>query len=86
MIKESLRLYTSNCPPMERVVPSPGIIVAGHKIAPGTIVSVPYFVAHRDPSIWGSDAIIFRPERWLDQDYVNLKRMEQSFLAVSSEN
>ena len=68
---------------MERIVPSPGITVAGHEIAPGTIVSVPYSVAHRDLSIWGQDANIFRPERWLDQDPVTLKKMEQSFLAVS---
>jgi cytochrome P450 len=37
--------------------------VAGHAIAPGTIVILPTWVVHRDER-WYPDALAFRPERW----------------------
>lgn len=83
VIKESLRVYSSNSPPMERVVPPSGMTANGHHIPEGTIVSVPQFVAHRDVEVYGKDALDFRPERWLEADEASLKKMEHNFLAVS---
>lgn len=34
----------------------------------GTIFSTSVYALHRDPNIWGSDATVFRPERW-DNDF-----------------
>ena len=68
---------------MERVVPPSGFSVGGYNIAPGTVVSVPYYLAHRDHTVWGDDASVFRPERWLNQDPTTSKKMERNFLAVS---
>lgn len=82
VIKECLRLHTSNCPPMERVVPSSGMKANGYYIPEGTVVSVAHYVTHRDPEVFGEDACQFRPERWLEADPSRLKRMENSFLAV----
>ena len=82
VIKESLRLHTSNCPPMERIVPSPGLAASDYYIPEGTIVSTPYYVAHRDTKVFGEDAHLFRPERWLEAGESTLQRMDQSFLAV----
>lgn len=82
MIKECLRLYTSNCPPLERIVPSPGIEANGYYIPEGTVVSVAHHVTHIDPEVFGEDAGLFRPERWLEGDPPTLKRMENSFMAV----
>ena len=28
------------------------------------------WLIHRNPAVWGADALIFRPERWLDEAYV----------------
>ncbi|KAI0197963.1 cytochrome P450 [Astrocystis sublimbata] len=81
VIKESLRLYSSNSPPMERVVPESGMSFNGHHIPGGTIVSVPQYVVHRDTAVYGEDAHIFRPERWLEADEPTLRLMERNFLA-----
>ncbi|KAL9619347.1 MAG: hypothetical protein Q9160_006027 [Pyrenula sp. 1 TL-2023] len=86
VIKESLRLYTSNCPPMERIVPSPGIEASGYRIPEGTVVSVAHYVAHRDKDVYGEDADLFRPERWLEADASTLKRMDHSFMAFGKGN
>jgi hypothetical protein len=39
-------------------------------------------MAHHDPQIWGEDASVFRPERWLETDTGGAKLMEPNFLAV----
>ena len=82
VIKETLRLYTSNCPPMERIVPSPGMRANGYDIPEGTVVSVAHCATHRDSEVFGEDADLFRPERWLEAGPSSLKRMEHSFMAV----
>ncbi|KAF7536559.1 hypothetical protein G7054_g4414 [Neopestalotiopsis clavispora] len=81
IIKESLRLYSSNSPPMERIVPESGIRVSGHFIPAGTIISVPQYAAHRDPEVYGSDADVFRAERWLEADEQKSRLMDRNFLA-----
>ncbi|KAF4624126.1 hypothetical protein G7Y89_g14047 [Cudoniella acicularis] len=78
---ESLRLYPSYSPPMERIVPSQGIEAGGYHIPAGNIVSVPQYMAHRDVSIFGEDIEVFRPERWFEADESSLRRMENNFLA-----
>lgn len=38
-----------------------------HLIIPkGTLVVIPINVLQTDPEIWGDDAHLFRPSRWLD--------------------
>lgn len=59
---ESMRLY----PPawtMGRKVIEPHTI-AGYRIAPGSLIIVSQWVAHRDPR-WWPDAETFDPERWI---------------------
>lgn len=82
MIKEALRLYTSNCPPMERIVPSPGMAANTYYLPEGTVVSVAHYVTHRNTEAFGDDAGLFRPERWLEAGPSALKRMEHNFMAV----
>ena len=69
---------------MERIVPSPGIEFNGHFIPHGTVVSVAHYVTHRDPEVYGEDAELFKPERWLESDPQALRKMEHNFMAVST--
>jgi cytochrome P450 len=82
VIKESLRLYTPNTMPMERVAPY-GFFVDGHLIPAKTVVSIHPYMTHRDPQVYGEDATLFRPERWLEADNSSAKLMERNFLVVS---
>jgi gamma-glutamylcysteine synthetase len=48
-----------------------------------TVVGVNSWVAHANTSVFGLDASVFRPERWLvDKDRYNM--MDRYFFAVGS--
>jgi cytochrome P450 len=83
VIKESLRHHPAVALPLERIVPNGGMQINGHHIPEGTIVGVNAWVVHYDTSVFGEDAGLFRPERWIDDGSEMLKRMEKSFFAVS---
>ncbi|EIW86397.1 cytochrome P450 [Coniophora puteana RWD-64-598 SS2] len=62
--------------------PLPGI-GSRHLIVPkGTILEMPVNVIHKDPAIWGDDADVFRPERWLQDK--SRKLTVRDLLAFSS--
>jgi cytochrome P450 len=71
-IKETLRLH----PPAStgRSAPEHAAIklsLPTHDInIDGLHVYVNHFLIHRNPKIWGPDAHLFKPERWLDEQYV----------------
>ena len=69
--------------PLERIVPEGGAQLCGSFIPEGTVVGIHAWVIHRDEDIYGRDASEFRPERWLEADAEQLKRMERCFLSVS---
>ena len=29
------------------------------------------WIMHRNPNVWGDDALVFKPERWLDEEYMS---------------
>ncbi|CAG8983309.1 hypothetical protein HYALB_00007437 [Hymenoscyphus albidus] len=64
-VKESFRLHPAAGLPVERVVPEPGLEIAGVFVKGGTIVGCNAWVVHRRPEIFGEDVETFRPERWL---------------------
>lgn len=54
---------------LERVVPNSGLALPdGRVIAPGTIVGMNQWVISRNQDIYGDDADVCRPERWLRGD------------------
>ncbi|KAH7471968.1 hypothetical protein FOMA001_g13190 [Fusarium oxysporum f. sp. matthiolae] len=65
---------------MVRIVPEGGATIAGHYLPEGTAVGVNPWVTHIDPNVYGPDAQVFRPERWIDSDPEQLKRMERSWM------
>ncbi|RYP45316.1 hypothetical protein DL769_011471 [Monosporascus sp. CRB-8-3] len=68
-VKEAFRMHPAAGLPLERIVPSPaGAEIAGRRVPGGTIVGCSAWVIHRRPEIWGPDADVYRPERWLVED------------------
>ncbi|KAK4173679.1 putative cytochrome P450 pisatin demethylase [Triangularia setosa] len=65
-VKEAFRLHPAPGLPMERIVPEPGLEIAGNWVKGGTIVGCNAWVLHRDEKVWGTDAEEYRPERWVD--------------------
>ncbi|KAI1472869.1 cytochrome P450 [Daldinia caldariorum] len=77
-IKEAFRLHPAAGLPLERIVPEPGVEIAGHYVKGGTIVGCSAWIIHRRPEIWGEDVDTFRPERWLvDEKLTGAKKEEQ---------
>ncbi|KAF4997880.1 hypothetical protein FDECE_11962 [Fusarium decemcellulare] len=67
-VKESLRLNPSAPDILPRLAPKGGIELCGHFIPEGTELTCNMWLIHRDPGIYGEDAEVFKPERWLDAD------------------
>ena len=42
----------------------------GHALPAGTTILISPYIMHRDSKIWGSDAEIFNPERWVDPNLI----------------
>lgn len=83
-IKEALRIHPAVGLLLERKVPREGCKIAGAWMPGGTIVGINPWVLHRDKDVFGADADIFRPERWLEAEPEALKIMDRSMLAVST--
>lgn len=64
-IKEAFRLHPAAGLPLERIVPEGGAEIAGHVVPGGTIVGCSAWLIHMNKSIFGDDADVYRPERWL---------------------
>ena len=81
VIKEALRIHPAVGMILERVVPEEGLKVYGTFIPKGTRVGISPWVIHRDRSIFGKDADEWRPDRWLNCDEAQLKKMTRASFA-----
>ena len=82
-IKEAGRLHPPFGLQLERVVPPGGATICSKRFEAGTIVGINAWVAHRDESVFGSNAGTWDPARWLCGDEDRRKLMERSLLTVS---
>ena len=82
VIKEGLRVHPATGLPLWRVVPSEGAEICGYHFKGGDVVGANSWVLHYNEDVWGPDAAIFRPERWLDEPEEKLKAMERAFMPV----
>ena len=64
---------------LPRVVPhdGPPVELHGFKLPPGTIVGCSPAALHRNKAIFGADADVFRPSRWLEADPQQRRAMER---------
>lgn len=90
VLKETLRLFPAVTMPLERVVPADGLIVTipshGDKskvetvhLQAGTRIGAAPNVLNTLPSVFGPDALEFRPERWLEASPEQLSKMEKCY-------
>ena len=68
VVRESLRMYPSIPAPLYRIVPAGGLSVDGNLIPPGTVVGISSLAQNRDTAIFGKDANVFNPDRWLGDE------------------
>lgn len=67
-IKEGLRLNPPAPNLFGRVVPAGGKVIDGVFVPEGTEVTTQAYVVQRDTALYGGDAEVFRPERWLESE------------------
>jgi cytochrome P450 len=63
-VNETLRLWP---PPFAGRYTTEPVAFRGQEIPAGSTITYSPFVTHRDPDVWGADAGIFRPSRWIEQ-------------------
>jgi cytochrome P450 len=68
VVNESFKLNPAVGLLLERVVPSQGATICGELIPGGMIVGCNAWVVHQNKQVFGDDAHIYRPERWLESE------------------
>lgn len=76
VIKEGLRMYPPATGLFSKVVPPGGDTLNGFFVPEGTSVGWSAVGLMRNTKIWGDDASLFRPERWLEGDAEELQKKE----------
>ena len=90
VIKESLRLHPPVVGALEKMAGAAGdTLPDGRRIPPGTRIQVSTWALLRDKEVFGADADVFRPERWLegeagDKDSAKRRAMDRSAEMVFS--
>ena len=67
-IKEGMRLHPSVGLTMPRIAPKGGMTLCDQYIAEGYSIGMNGAVVHYDKRVFGPDADLFRPQRWLGGD------------------
>jgi cytochrome P450 len=75
VVNESFRMHPAVGLLLERVVPPQGATICGELIPGGTIVGCNAWVLHQNKQVFGDDAHIYRPERWLESEGADLARI-----------
>jgi cytochrome P450 len=75
VVREGLRMW----PPIGGLgfkrVPPGGETINGYHVPEGTEIGQGFLAVGRSKAVWGEDANVFRPERWLNTNESELKRM-----------
>ncbi|KAI1502628.1 cytochrome P450 monooxygenase [Biscogniauxia marginata] len=77
--QETLRYHPSTPMIIPRYVSDDGLNLYGKWVPPGTEIGANPYVIHRDKGVFGEDADVFRPERWLE-DSEKSKEMDRYIL------
>lgn len=82
VIQEGLRINPPVVGTMDVVVPEGGDVLCGVPVPAGTEVGSCMFGLQRQTAIYGADADVFRPERWLEADADVLKEMVSTWSLI----
>ena len=77
VIKEGLRIFPPVTGFMSKTAPAAGDTIKNIHIPAGTTIGWSPFGLMRNEEIWGPDAKLFRPERWLEGTPDERQRKEQ---------
>ncbi|KAF4257038.1 hypothetical protein CNMCM8812_002175 [Aspergillus fumigatus] len=80
VFKETLRLHSTARMSLYRVVGPEGLDLCGERLPSGTNLGCFGYTAHRNEPIYGRDAALFRPERWIEASNDALLSMERASL------
>jgi cytochrome P450 len=78
VIREGLRILPPAAGTVPRTVPPEGDTINGVFVPGGTNIGTNLWAIMRNTKIWGEDAEVFRPERWLETLPEKLKDMENA--------
>jgi cytochrome P450 len=81
-LKEGMRVRPAVGLNITRLVPPEGAELDGHFFEAGTRIAVNGWVLHQDKTVFGADAEVYRPERWLE-DEERSRRMDRYMFQVS---
>ncbi|KAI0174798.1 cytochrome P450 [Pestalotiopsis sp. NC0098] len=86
VVREATRIHPGVCMLLERYVPASGLTLPDGRFIPaGAAVGINPYVVHRNRGVWGDDADVFRPERWLpgpDEDDEAYRQRLKAFNAA----
>ena len=80
VIKEGLRIWPPAVGLMAKKVPPEGDTIDGMFVPGGTKIGYGGFSVLRNKRVWGDDADVFRPERWLEGK--NIKDLELAWEVI----
>ena len=83
-VKEALRTQPAFAMNICRKVPAGGAELDGTFFPENTEIAFNGWVVHRSKELYGEDAHIFRPERWLEVSEEQAKKMERLMIHVRS--
>lgn len=89
VMKEAMRMHPATGLPLWREVPKEGAEIAGKFFPRGSVVGVNTWSAHYNKDVFGADAEVFRPERWLEAEKEGgerLREMNAYYMPVSTLN
>lgn len=81
VISESLRFHSTSSIGLPRILPDGGATICGRYFPGGTVCSVPSYTLHRYKPVWGADADVYNPDRWLPEGA--RKELECAFIPFS---
>jgi cytochrome P450 len=76
VIREGLRISPPATGLAFREVPEGGDTICGYPVPAKTKIGYNFFGLVEDPKLWGKDAMVYRPERWLNRPPEEIRRME----------
>lgn len=83
-IQEALRLHSPVNWLLPREVGPEGLEIGGYFLPPGTTVGASPWVSQQESVVFGEDANVFRPERWMEASKEQAYLMDKCLLAWGS--